>query len=85
MCSSDLDVPGLLPGGRMGRFSGTSASAPQVVSLVAKLLAIRPELRPEQVIDILSKTGEAMPDRPGAVVVNPRGAMEAIGWRDRSK
>jgi subtilisin family serine protease len=79
------DVPGLLPGGRSASFSGTSASAPHVVSLAAKLLAIRPELRPEQVIDILKKTGEAMPDRPGAVVVNPRGAMEAIGWRDRSK
>ena len=79
------DVPGLLPGGRSASFSGTSASAPQVANLAAKMLAIRPQLRPEQVIDILNKTGEAMPDRPGAVVVNPRGAMEAIGWRDRSK
>ncbi len=42
-------------GGTQRIFVGTSAAAPEVVNLAAKLIAANPELRPPQVIDLITR------------------------------
>ena len=48
-----LAVPSAVPGGAVVKESGTSMAAPQVTNLAAKLLAIKPDLTPTQVIAII--------------------------------
>jgi len=51
--ANGFEVESYVPGGRRLNFSGTSMSAPNVTNLAGKLLAIDPELTPEQVIDLI--------------------------------
>ncbi|MEX0332355.1 MAG: S8 family serine peptidase [Puniceicoccaceae bacterium] len=51
--ANGFEVPSYVPGGRVMEFSGTSMSAPNVTNLAAKLLAINPELTPEEVIELI--------------------------------
>lgn len=51
--ANGFEVESYVPGGRKMEFSGTSMSAPNVTNLAGKLLAIDPELTPEQVIDLI--------------------------------
>ena len=46
-------VQSVVPGGAMVKMSGTSMAAPQVTNLAAKLLAIKPELTPTEIIALL--------------------------------
>ncbi len=48
-----VDVASVVPGGRRVAMSGTSMAAPQVTNLAAKLLAIDPALKPEEVIALI--------------------------------
>lgn len=72
-------VKSVVPGGQEIEFSGTSMAAPQVTNLVAKILALRPELTPAQVIDLLKAHADPVPDRPGRLIINPRKTIDAIG------
>jgi subtilisin family serine protease len=51
--ANGFEVESPVPGGRLMKFSGTSMSAPNVTNLAAKLLAIAPDLSPEEVIDFI--------------------------------
>jgi subtilisin family serine protease len=68
-----------VPGGQKIEFSGTSMAAPQVTNLVAKILALRPELTPAQVVDLLKSHADPVPDRPGRLIINPRKTIDALG------
>jgi hypothetical protein len=46
-------VESVLPGGAKVQFSGTSMASPNVVNLAAKLLALDPTLKPEEVISLI--------------------------------
>lgn len=67
---------GALPGGAFAMFSGTSAAAPQVTNAAAKVLALRPELSPVQVIDLLRRTADPLPGSADGLIVNPRRAVD---------
>ena len=70
-------VPSLLPGGTEARYSGTSMATPNVANLAAKLIALRPALKPSEVIDILEQTADASPD--GRLhLINPKVAVERV-------
>jgi subtilisin family serine protease len=45
--------------GKRAIFVGTSAAAPAVVNLAAKLLAVRPDLTPQQVITFIKRGASA--------------------------
>lgn len=56
-----VEVPSLIPNGQTIPLSGTSMASPNVANLATKILAVRPDLRPEQVIAIVRETGEPIP------------------------
>jgi hypothetical protein len=66
-----------VPGGYELPASGTSMSAPQVTNLAAKLLALHPELTPEQVIDLIVRG--ATPSADGRLhLINPKASVALL-------
>jgi subtilisin family serine protease len=51
--ANGYQVESVLPGGAKVRFSGTSMASPNTANLAAKLLALDPTLKPEQVINLI--------------------------------
>jgi len=71
-------IPSMVPGGRVIPFSGTSMAAPQVANLAAKILAIRPELKPADIIALIRANADPLPDHPGRLIINPKRTIEAL-------
>ena len=71
-------VSSMVPGGRVIPFSGTSMAAPQVANLAAKILALRPELKPADVIALMKSNADPIPDKPGRFIINPKRTLEAL-------
>lgn len=71
-----VDVPGMMPGGRPDDFGGTSAAAPVVTNLAAKLLALDPSLTPAELIAIIMQGGTDLEGHPGCKTVHPRRTLE---------
>jgi subtilisin family serine protease len=70
-----------LPGGLRRKMSGTSMAAPQVSNLAAKLFAIDPSLTPQQVIELITQTGDDLAGYPGRKLINPKRAVETLRSR----
>jgi subtilisin family serine protease len=60
--ANGYQVESTLPGGYKVRFSGTSMASPNTVNLAAKLLALDPKLKPEQVIHLIVAGATASAD-----------------------
>ena len=74
--ANGYQVESYIPGGTRVAFSGTSMASPQVANLAGKLLAVRPELTPEQLIGIISTTADRSADGRRNLV-NPKKALAA--------
>lgn len=74
--ANGYQVESYIPGGTRVALSGTSMSSPQVANLAGKLLAVRPELTPEQLIGIISATADHSADGRRNLV-NPKKALAA--------
>lgn len=77
--ANGYQIDSFIPGGQRVKFSGTSMSSPQVANLAAKLIAVKPSLTTEQVIDIIRRTSDPLPERPGMLVINPKKALAEVG------
>ena len=55
-------VDSFLPGGARVALSGTSMASPNVANLAAKILAVKPALKPEEVIGLIQETAETSVD-----------------------
>ena len=74
--ANGFEVTSFAPGGEKLKLSGTSMAAPQVANLAAKLFAIRPELTPLQVKELILRGA----DRNGRVnLINPRKTLGFLG------
>lgn len=73
--ANGYQVESTLPGGSRVALSGTSMASPQVANLAAKLLAVRPELTPTQLIRLIVDTAERSADGR-RVLMHPRKALE---------
>lgn len=71
-------IPSKVPGGRVIPFSGTSMAAPQVANLAAKILALRPGLKPAEVVALMKANADPIPDKPGRFIINPKRTLEAL-------
>jgi hypothetical protein len=60
--ANGYQVESVLPGGAKVRFSGTSMASPNAMNLAAKLLALDPTLKPEQVINLIVEGATASAD-----------------------
>ncbi|MFN7734669.1 MAG: S8 family serine peptidase [Pirellula sp.] len=67
-----------VPGGRLMKFSGTSQATPQVANLAAKILALRPELKPVDVIALIRKHADPIPNHPGRFIIHPKKTIESL-------
>jgi subtilisin family serine protease len=76
--ANGFEVESWLPGGDRLPLSGTSMSSPQVTGLAAKVFALRPELSPTEVRELIqANTDERMAgDRP-IRLIHPRRTIEA--------
>ncbi len=77
--ANGYQVESWVPGGRRIALSGTSMSSPQVTNLAAKMFAVKPSLKPAEVIDIMRKTADRSEDGR-RTLVNPARALAAVGY-----
>lgn len=75
--SDGFEVESFVPGGIRMKFSGTSLSAPAVVNLAAKLIALDPTLTPEKVKDLIKKGSDLSSDGK-RLLINPKKSIELI-------
>ena len=67
-----------VPGGRLMKLSGTSPATPQVANLAAKILALRPELKPTDVIALIRKHADPISNHPGRFIIHPKKTIESL-------
>jgi len=75
--ANGYQVESLVPGGRRLAMSGTSMASPQVTNLAAKMLAVKPSLKPAEVIDIMRRTAP----RSAAKTAAARSSILRRRWR----
>ncbi|MEZ4386732.1 MAG: S8 family serine peptidase [Candidatus Krumholzibacteriia bacterium] len=73
--ANGFEVESTVPGGERMPMSGTSMASPQVCNLAGKLVAIRPELQPAQIIDLIERGADPHPDHPEILLLNPRRSL----------
>ncbi|MBC5764339.1 S8 family serine peptidase [Ramlibacter albus] len=77
--ANGYQVESYVPGGSRLSISGTSMSAPQVTNLAAKILAVKPGLKPKDVVDVMRATAERSDDGR-RTLVHPAKALAAVGY-----
>ena len=74
--ANGFEVTSFAPGGEKLKLSGTSMASPQVANLAAKLFALKPELTPVQVKELILRGSE----RNGRVnLINPKKTLGFVG------
>ncbi|MDO8541089.1 MAG: S8 family serine peptidase [Opitutaceae bacterium] len=75
--ASGFEVESTLPGGERMKYSGTSMAAPNVVNLVAKLLALNPKLTVPELVDLIQRGSERSAN--GRInLMNPKRTIELL-------
>ena len=77
--ANGYQVESWVPGGRRIALSGTSMAAPQVANLAAKMLAVKPSLKPAELIAIMRSTAERSEDGR-RTLIHPARALAAVGY-----
>jgi len=75
--ANGYQVESYLPGGSRVALSGTSMASPNVANLAAKILAVKPSLKPQEVIDIIQDTAEETSDGRRKLI-NPIKAVQKL-------
>lgn len=76
--ANGYEVKSYIPGGDIVALSGTSMASPQVVNLAAKILAINPNLKPEEVVKIIIETSTKSDEDERVLLINPKSAVELV-------
>lgn len=76
--ANGFEVESDLPGGQRMKMSGTSMAAPNALNLVAKLLAVRPELTPTQVVSLIERGADTVDGQEGLKLINPKRTLELL-------
>jgi len=75
--SDGFNVESFVPGGKRMKLSGTSMSAPAVVNLAAKLIALDPSLTPDKVKELIKKGSDLSSDGK-RLLINPKKTIGLI-------
>lgn len=75
--ANGFEVDSYVPGGDRMPFSGTSMASPNVANLAAKILALHPEMTPQQVIELMKNGADASEDGR-RVLVNPKATIALL-------
>jgi subtilisin family serine protease len=77
--ANGFEVLSYVPGGDQLKLSGTSMSSPNATNLAAKLLAVKPDLTPEQVRDLIVRgCDEKQAGDRDVLLMNPKKSMELL-------
>ncbi|MEE4271822.1 MAG: S8 family serine peptidase [Thermoanaerobaculales bacterium] len=76
--ANGFEIESYVPGGGRMAASGTSMSAPAVVNLAAKILAVDPSLSPTQVIDRIMKGATPRDGDEDFLLLHPRNTMLSV-------
>jgi len=83
--ANGFEVESPVPGGVRMKLSGTSMASPQVANLAAKLIALKPELKPTEVKALILQGAERLSGADGKAgrvnLINPRRSAELAGIR----
>lgn len=77
--ANGYQVESFVPGGKRVALSGTSMASPQVANLAAKLLAVKPSLKPAEIVEIMRRTADRSEDGR-RTLINPKKALAAVGY-----
>ncbi|RQW02840.1 hypothetical protein EH222_13120, partial [candidate division KSB1 bacterium] len=75
--ANGFEVESVVPGGGRMQASGTSMASPNVVNLIGKLLAIKPELSPTELISLIEQGIDKSADGR-ILLINPRKSVEYL-------
>ena len=75
--ANGYQVDSYLPGGSRVALSGTSMASPNVANLAAKILAVKPSLKPQEVIAIIQDTSDETSDGRRKLI-NPIKALQKL-------
>jgi subtilisin family serine protease len=76
--ANGFEVESFVPGGDKIKFSGTSMASPNVANLAAKMLALNPKLSPAEVIALIEKGSDNLPENPALKLINPKKTIELL-------
>ncbi|WP_124449529.1 S8 family serine peptidase [Paucibacter sp. KBW04] len=83
--ANGFEVDSPVPGGEHLKLSGTSMASPQVANLAAKLIALKPSLKPVELKALILQGAERQlgaDGKPGRVnLINPRKSAELAGLK----
>ena len=75
--ANGFEVESYVPGGDRMPLSGTSMSSPNVANLAAKLLALAPDLSPQEVIELMKQGADTSADGR-RVLINPKATIALL-------
>ena len=76
-----FQVDSFVPGGERMKLSGTSMSSPHVANLAAKLFALRPQLTPKEVGELIKDAAEPSTGNSKIKVIHPKRTMQLLHKR----
>lgn len=76
--ANGFQVESEVPGGGTMKMNGTSMASPNVCNLAAKLITIKPELKPEEVVVLIEKAADPNEDHPNILLINPKNTVALI-------
>ena len=73
-----FEVESYIPGGKRMKLSGTSMASPNVTNLAAKLIALKPTLKPAMVIDLIKKGADRKEGELSYLLLNPKQSVQLL-------
>ena len=73
-----VEVDSVVPDGTRVPLSGTSMASPNAANLAAKMISVSPTLTPQQVIEIIAATGDAIAPPFTGVIANETRALQRV-------
>lgn len=76
--ANGFEVESYVPGGDRMKMSGTSMASPNVMNLAAKLITLKPSLKPADVIDLIKKGADRREGDFPYLLMNPKKSVELL-------
>jgi len=76
--ANGFEVDSYVPGGAIMAFSGTSMASPNALNLAAKLIAVKPDLQPREVIRLIEQGADELEGQPGLKLLNPKASLALL-------
>jgi subtilisin family serine protease len=76
--ANGFEVESYMPGGQRMELSGTSMASPNVANLAAKLIALKPALKPAEVVELIKKGADRREGPHPYLLLNPKRSVELL-------